>query len=145
MEREISKTVRRSLVVFNYLSLAVIVILVHLGSAYGWDLRLILAGVLAGLAVLLATFLGVFWRTGLWHLAHATFENLDERQAHVMYESLRRSYSVFAVLCLIVLVVNSVAEMGNVPILVAVGLLYLAHTLPAAAVAWTEKEVLIDH
>ena len=143
MAREISKTQRRLLVVVNYLSLAAIVFLVHMGRAQGWDARLVLAGVLPAVAVLLATFVGVFWRTGLWQLAHASFDKIDERQAQVMYESLRRSYTVFALLCVVVLFVNAVAEKGHIPILIAAGLLYLAHTLPAAAVAWSEKEVLV--
>ncbi len=143
MAREISKTLRRLLVAVNYLSLAVIVFLIHVGRSRGWDTRLILAGIVPTAAVLIATFVGVFWRTGLWHLAHASFEKIDERQAQVMYESIRRSYSVFAVLCVVILFVNAVAERGHIPILIAGALLYLAHTLPAAAVAWSEKEVLL--
>ena len=142
MTREIKKRERRLLVVLNYLSLGAIVFLAHMGSAYGWNMRLNLVGILAAVAVLVVTFIGGFWRTGLWRLAHASFDNLDERQALVMYESLRRSYTVFALLCIVVLYVNAVAEQGHIPILVAAGLLYLAHTLPAAVVAWTEKEVL---
>jgi len=143
MAREISKTQRRLFVVVNYLSLVVIVFLVHVGRARGWDARLVLAGIVPAAGVLVATFIAGFWRTGLWQLAHASFEKIDERQAHVMYESLRRSYTVFALLCVVVLFVNAVAERGHIPILVAAGLLYLAHTLPAAAVAWSEKEVLV--
>ena len=142
MPREVSKTQRRLLVAVNYLSLAVIVFLVHVGRARGWDARMVLAGLLPTLAVLVATFVGVFWRTGLWQLAHASFDKIDERQVQVMYESIRRSYTVFAVLCVVVLFVNAVAEQGHIPILIAAGLLYLAHTLPAAAVAWSEKEML---
>jgi hypothetical protein len=142
MAREISKTQRRLLVVVNYLSLSVVVFFVHVGRAQGWDIGLVAAGILPSAGVLVATFVGVFWRTGLWRLSHASFDSIDERQAQVMYESLRRSYTVFAVLCLVVLYVNAVAERGHIPILVAAGLLYLAHTLPAAVVAWTEKEVL---
>ncbi|MGD9141485.1 MAG: hypothetical protein PVJ42_08090, partial [bacterium] len=133
MAGEISKTQRRLLVAVNYLSLALLVFMVHGGRARGWSAGVIVAGVLPVAGVLVATFVGVFWRTGLWHLSHAPFEKIDEREAQVMYESLRRSYAVFAVVCVIILLVNAVAEMGHIPILIAVGLLYLAHTLPAAA------------
>lgn len=143
MTREISRTQRRLLVAVNYLSLVALVFMVHVGRARGWSASIIVAGVLPTAGVLIATFVGVFWRTGLWHLSHAPFEKIDEREAQVMYEALRRSYAVFAVVCVIVLLVNAVAEMGHVPILVAAGLLYLAHTLPAAATAWSEKQVLV--
>ena len=143
MQREIPKTQRRLLVTVNYVSLAAVVLLVHAGRARGWNSALILGGVLPTAAVLVATFVGVFLRTGLWRLAHASFEAIDERQAQVMYESVRLSYTVFAIVCVVVLFINAVAERGHIPILVAGALLYLAHTLPAAAVAWREKEVLI--
>ena len=143
MAKEISRTQRRVLVAVNFVSLAAIVFMVHVGRGRGWDVRLILAGIIPAAGVLTATFIGVFWRTGLWQLAHASFDRIDERQAQVMYESLRRSYTVFALLCVVVLFVNAVAERGHIPILIAGALLYLAHTLPAAAMAWNEKEVLL--
>jgi len=144
MPREISKTNRRLLVIVNYVSLISVAFLVHAGRMYDWDTRVRLAGILASCGVLLLTFTLVFWRTGLWQMAHASFEKLDERQVHVMYESLRHSYVIFTLLCVVLLYANAVAERGHIPILIAAGILYLAHTLPAAAAAWNEKEVLID-
>jgi mannose/fructose/N-acetylgalactosamine-specific phosphotransferase system component IIC len=145
MAHEVPKSQRRLLVVINYMSLGAIAFLVHVGSVYGWDARLRLVGILVALAALVITFVAVFWKTRLWQMAHASFERLDERQIQVMYDSLRHSYSVFALLCLVVLYVNAVAERGHIPILIAAGLLYLAHTLPAAFVAWTEREILIEN
>jgi hypothetical protein len=144
MVREIPKSQRRLFVVINYVSLGAIAFLVHMGDAYGWDARLRLVGILAALAVLVMTFVAVFWKTRLWQMVHTSFQKLDERQIQVMYDSLRHSYSVFAVLCLVVLYVNAVAERGHIPILVAAAILYLAHTLPAAFVAWTEREILVE-
>jgi hypothetical protein len=143
MVREISKAQRRLLVAINYVSLAVIVFMVHVGRPQNWDVRQVLAGAVPAAAVLAATFIAVFWRTGLWKIAHASFEKIDERQVQLMYESIRRSYTVFALLCVVILFANAVAERGHIPILIAAGLLYLAHTLPAAAVAWSEKEVFV--
>lgn len=145
MQQEISRTNRRLLVAVNYLSLASVVFLVHVGRHRGWGAAHILTFLLPGLAVLVATFVGVFWRTGLWRLAHASFDRIDERQVQVMYEATRISYAIFAVLCVVVLFVNAVAERGHIPILIAGGLLYIAHTLPAAAAAWSEKEVLVGN
>jgi hypothetical protein len=127
----------------NYLCVAAIAFLVHVGALCGWDIRLRLTGIAVSAVLGLVTFYRVFWRTRLWQLAHASFARLDERQVQVMYESLRRSYWMFTILCLVVVYVNAVAERGHVPILVAGCILYLAHTLPAAVLAWREKEVLI--
>jgi hypothetical protein len=143
MTREISKSERRLLVSVNYLSILVIVLIAHAGGEYGWSSRLRIIAMLASAGVLLATFIAVFWRTRLWQTTHASFDRLDERQVQVMYDSLRSSYSIFVILCLVILYLNSVAGEGSIPILVAGAMLYLGHTLPAAVVAWTEKEVLI--
>lgn len=145
MVREIPKSQRRLLVVVNYVSLGAVAFLVHVGNLYGWGAQLRIFTILAALAALVVTFIAVFWKTRLWRMVHTSFETLDERQIQVMYDSLRHSYSVFTVLCLVVLYVNAVAERGHIPILVAAALLYLAHTLPAAFVAWTEKEILVEH
>jgi hypothetical protein len=143
MALEISKKDRRIRVTANYLCVAVIACLVHVGDVMNWDLTLRLAGILVALAIGIVTFIGVFWKTRLWQVAHASFDKLDERQVQVVYESLRHSYRAFALVCLVVIYVNAVAGRGHVPILVAASVLYLAHTLPAAIMAWTEKEILV--
>ena len=143
VKREMSRSERRAGVVVNYFSVTAIAFLVHVGAVYGWDVRLRLAGIFAALGLGIATFIRVYWRTRLWQLVHSSFVKLDERQVQVVYESLRYSYMIFTILCLVVVYINSVVERGHVPILVAAGILYLAHTLPAAVLAWKEKEILI--
>lgn len=143
MERQMSKTDRCIGVIVNYLCVAAIALLVQTGDVVTWSIPLRLVGILAALVVGLITFIRVYWRTGLWKLAHASFKKLDERQVQVMYDSLSHSYAVFTIVCLVIVYLNALVERGPVPIVVAGSLLYLAHTLPAAVVAWTEKEVLI--
>jgi hypothetical protein len=143
MTRELTKSERRVGVVLNYICVAAIAFLVHIGSVYGWDVRVRLAGIFAALGLGIATFIRVYWRTRLWQLAHSSFVKLDERQVQIVYESLRYSYMIFTILCLVVVYINAVVERGHVPILVAAAILYLAHTLPVAVLAWKEKEVLI--
>jgi hypothetical protein len=143
VKREMSRSERRAGVVVNYFSVTAIAFLVHVGAVYGWDARLRLAGIFAALGLGIATFIRVYWMTRLWQLVHSSFVKLDERQVQVVYESLRYSYMIFTILCLVVVYINSVVERGHVPILVAAGILYLAHTLPAAVLAWKEKEILI--
>ena len=141
--KELTKSERRVGVGLNYICVIAIAFLVHVGNVYGWNLRLRLAGIFVALALGIATFIRVYWRTRLWQLAHSSFVKLDERQVQIVYESLRYSYMIFTILCLVVVYINSVVERGHVPILVAAGILYLAHTLPAAVLAWREKEVMI--
>ena len=143
MEHQISKTDRRIGVIVNYLCVAAIGFLIHAGDVMAWSVVVRLVGVLAALGVGLITFIRVYWRTGLWKLAHASYQKLDERQVQLMYDSLSHSYAVFTIVCLVIVYLNAVIERGPVPIVIAGSILYLAHTLPAAVVAWTEKEVLI--
>jgi hypothetical protein len=144
MTYRISRSHRRVYVVSNYLCVAIVAALVDIGRAAGLDMLLLLAAVGVTLTVGIVTFINVYWKTHLWQLSHASFDRLDERQVQIFYESLRHSYSVLAVICLIILYANAVAGKGPIPILIAAGILYLAHTLPAAILAWTEKEVLME-
>ena len=139
---EISKSERRTSVILNYLSVVVIAIVVDMRDPLGWGAVPVILVACGALTLGLTTFIRVFWRTRLWKITHAGFKGLDERQVQVVYGALRNSYSIFAIVCVVILYVNSVLETGHIPILAAASVLYLAHTLPAAVVAWTEKEIL---
>ena len=139
---EMSKSDRRTSVILNYLSAVVIAAVVDMRGTLGWGALPVILAACGALALGLATFIRVFWRTRLWKITHAGFRGLDERQVQVVYGALRNSYSIFAIVCLVILYVNSVLETGHIPILVAALVLYLAHTLPAAVLAWTEREIL---
>lgn len=139
---EMSKSDRRTSVIMNYASVAAIAIVVDMRDALGWGAVPVMLSACGALALGLITFIRVFWRTRLWKITHAGFKGLDERQVQVVYGALRNSYSIFAIVCLVILYVNAVIEKGHIPILLAGAVLYSAHTLPAAVVAWTEKEIL---
>jgi hypothetical protein len=140
--REISRTERRAGVILNYLGVGLIALVVDMRGSLGWGTTPVIIVVCAATVLGLVTFIRVFWRTHLWKMTHAGFTHLDERQVQVVYESLRNSYSIFAIVCLAILYINAVIAKGHIPILVAAAVLYVAHTLPAAVVAWTEKEIL---
>jgi hypothetical protein len=129
-------------VILNYLSVVVLAIVVDMRASLGWGNVPVLLTALGALVLGCISFVRVFWRTGLWKFTHSGFKRLDERQVQVVYEALRNSYWIFAVICLGILYVNAVLERGHIPVVVAGSILYLAHTLPAAVVAWTEKETL---
>jgi hypothetical protein len=136
-----SRSDRRTGVIINYICLAAIVMVVDMRDVLGWGTLPTVITLCAATALGLVTFTRVFWRTRLWKITHAGFAMLDERQVQVVYDSLRISYWMFTIVCLVILYVNSVAERGHIPVLVAGSVLYLAHTLPGAVVAWTEEEV----
>lgn len=103
----------------------------------------LLGGMAVMLVVVVASFVATFWRTKLWHLVHRRSELLDEREMRVVHEAVNRSYAVFSVLCLALLLILLQFEPEVPPagkVLLA-GLIYLAHMLPAMFVAWSEREV----
>jgi hypothetical protein len=142
--REMSVSDRRTGVILNYLSVAVLAIVVDMREVLGWGLTPVIVAACGAVILGLVTFIRTFWRTRLWKITHAGFAGLDEREIQVVYGALRNSYWIFAIVCLLILYSNAVMEKGHIPVLVAASLLYLAHTLPAAVVAWTEKQVPTD-
>jgi hypothetical protein len=139
---EMTKPVRRLSVFLNYLCVALLILFIDARHVLGWGTVPVAIAACGAFVLGLITFIRVFWRTGLWKVTHAGFRHLDERQVQVAYAALRNSYWIFAIVCLAILYVNSVIEKGHIPVLVAAAVLYLAHTLPAAVMAWTEREVL---
>jgi hypothetical protein len=63
----------------------------------------------------------------------------------VMLNSLKYSYSVFTIIVLVIVYGFAIAEQGPVDVVIAVCLLYIAHTLPAAIVGWKEKFIQDSH
>ena len=74
-------------------------------------------------------------------MVHTSLKNLDEREMQVVLNALRYAYSIFAIICLIIIYAFAIAEYQPIDVLLAGGLLYLAHTLPAAIVDWNEKVI----
>ena len=135
-----SLAMRRGGVIVNYLTLVVFLILFFVVRNTGWDWKLV-AGAVVSLIIFVWTFIVIHPKTGLWKLVHMRFDKLDEREALVNYEALRLSYGIFAVICLLIIFINSAVERGNIHVLIAASLLYIAHTLPSSIIAWKEKEV----
>lgn len=106
---------------------------------------MIAIGMALVLSIVLISFIFGFAKTGLWRMVHAKANELDERQIMVTHESLRYSYGIFSILTLLVIFTNELLEeftIVDLPLLpIFAVLLYLAHTLPAMIIAWTEKEI----
>jgi hypothetical protein len=143
MEVRTSREMRRALVAVNYLSLLLFLLCYYLGVIRGWNLAL-QTSVLILLAVSLTSFIFVHMRTGLWRLAHAKQEELDERQIQVTHEALRYSYAIFTVSCLLIMGFNAITGHSGhymFDIVLPVSFIYFAHSLPSSVLAWTEREV----
>ena len=74
-------------------------------------------------------------------MVHKSEEHLDEREIQILLNALRRAYTGFTVICLIIIYGFAIAENEPINVLIAGALLYLAHTLPAAIVGWNEKVI----
>jgi len=137
-----TKSHHRLGVTLNYLSLTLLVALTYYMEAFGWNA--IASGCIALAAlVLVITLIQFHIRTGLWRLVHTGRENLNEKQTPMIYRSLHRSYGLFAIISLVVLLWKSVFPGPNPNLIVVfAALLYLAHTLPSAVIGWNEKDTL---
>ena len=126
----------------NYLSILLVLVLFYLGKYAGWNIPLIIGGG-AALVVAIATFVIFHFRTRLWKLVHAPIKELDERELQVTDKALRYAYSIFSIICLLMLAYcfYNLTESRNSAMgaLVFFSLIYLAHTLPSSIIAWMEK------
>jgi hypothetical protein len=133
----LSRGFRRIGVLINYAALSFILLFGVFSGSSGWTDAFRLAFWVAVLAVLI-TFLPLHLRTGLWRLAHARADTLDERELQQNLNSLRYAYLGFSIASLLVLLTLILLEgAGQIQMLIVFwALLYLAHTLPSAVLAW---------
>ncbi|MFC2088211.1 hypothetical protein ACFLSX_01290 [Calditrichota bacterium] len=89
--------------------------------------------------MLFVSFLKAFIKTSFWKMVHTSNQNLDEREKQIVLNALKYSYSIFTVICLVIIYVFAVVKPDFVDVVLAGGLLYLAHTLPATIVGWKEE------
>lgn len=140
MNKQISRASRRFWVIINYLGIFMILGFFYSGKASGWSPAFTIAILLVA-SVLVISFIYGFGITHLWKLVHTSTRKLDERQIQVVNRALKVSYSVFAVSILLIVYLYALIIEKPIDVVMAICMLYLAHTLPAAVLAWTEKEV----
>lgn len=138
---------RRLMLVLNYLCLLTMNVCFYFAWAYQDMNHVIDALGIGSLLIVVATFFQLFLRTGLWRLTHTDTDSLDEREIEITHEALRYSYSWFSIVCLVIIFTHAVVYrlVPDVDFAISVplagSLLYLAHTLPGAVLAWREKEM----
>ena len=139
-KNSMSKQNRKLWIIINYLSIISILSFFYAGKYYNWPVIVLVCEAVSFL-LLLISFIKVYIKTQLWRMSHTSANNLDERQLQVMLISLKYSYSIFTIITLLIIYGFAVAELGPIDVVLAVCLLYLAHTLPAAIVGWKEKVI----
>ncbi len=142
MNKNISISNRRIGVMINFIALFLLVFvfeLINLDLGLGRVAALIL--IVIFFITVIASFVYIYGKTGLWKLSHQHIRLLDERQAQVLTNAIRISYSVFVILTLIIIYGYALIRKGPIDVVIAAALIYMAHILPASILAWTEREV----
>ena len=97
------------------------------------------------LAVTAVTFRPLYWKSGIWKLTHAGQDELDEREIMVTQSALSRSYGWFAIICLLIMLAQSIVSRMNIcpkysiTVPLVGSLIYFAHTLPGAFIIWRRQ------
>jgi len=132
------KKSRRSSVILNYLSIILILIIFYLVKLLGIS-KIYLLFEIIPIVILIITFKSAFLNTNFWKMTHTSSKKLDERELQVVYKATTFSYTIFTILCLIIIYTFHLTGIGSIDVVLAAALLYFAHTLPAAIIAFTEK------
>ena len=133
---------RRLVVVINYGFLLLSLLLSLAGHSFGFTSAIIVCFWMS-VVVVLVTFYPLHIRTGLWGLAHAKVDRMDEREIQQTLGALRHAYVVFSIFTLIVVLIAVILDLGgqSLQLVIFWVLLYLAHTLPSSILAWTATRV----
>ena len=129
-----------SAVVINYVSLIFMLVIFYAIQWLGLNKLFILVEIML-LLILITSFNSAFKKTGLWKFVHKPQKHLDERELQIIHKAIRHSYGIFVILCLVLIMLFAVAEGKPIDMVLASSLIYLAHTLPAAVIAFSEEEI----
>jgi hypothetical protein len=106
-----------------------------------WLLAMLLSLVVGGFS-----FYIIHIKSDIWKLTHKRTAQLDERELKLTQEALSKSYSLFTLICLLAFYLillaykdplnYSFASFKSQLALFAFLMIYVAHTLPGAFIAW---------
>lgn len=127
-------------VVINYVSLILMLVIFYAVHWLGLNRIFIIFEILP-LCAIIISFNYAFNKSGLWKLVHKSQKTLDERELHIVHKAIKYSYSMFVIICLVLIFLFAVAEGRPIDVLLATSLIYLAHTLPAAVISFSADEI----
>lgn len=134
----------RKLVALNYGALLLLNVMFYLAWITDPSKIVDVVGMLC-IPVVGLTFRPLFLKSGIWKLTHAKQDDLDEREIKVTQSALSESYGWFSVICLLIMLVQSIVSRMNIcpkftiTVPLVASLIYFAHTLPGAFIAWRER------
>ncbi len=140
------KNPKRSMIVINYLSLMVLVILMRLLPDYKEEIWFI--GCLAVSAVIWSvTYFAAYLQSGLWRLVHSINGHSSPELKETAGLVAIRSYQIFTLVVLTIAVAGILFQRDRISIgpVEVVAFLYFAHVLPATVIAWTRMEIPHDN
>lgn len=136
------KSQNRLWILLNLISLVLLLTFFYLGKYGNGEMIFIIAEIISIILFVLSLYLGLI-KTKFWKLVHSKSKNLDEREMGAILTALKYSYSIFTIVSLSIMYTFAVTDLLFIDIMLAGGLLYLAHALPAAILGWNEK-IIID-
>lgn len=133
-----SKTKGRAALIINFCSVIFLIVVFEILKNANQNALLVFL-LLALLAIAISSFIYAYIQTGSFKFVHAKSEKMDERETQLVGKALRYSYSFFTIVVLVIIYVYALVENGPIDVVIAAGLLYFAHTLPAAILTWWGK------
>ena len=130
---------RRVGVVSSFLSLFLIASVFEFCRLNEWCDFLIGIEIFSIIILLISLFF-TYYKTGLWSFSHRPLEKLDEREIALTSKSLRKSYAIFTVSILLLVMATSLAGF-SVHMVTVSSLILFSQILPASVIAWSEREI----
>lgn len=134
------KKINRTAVVINYVSLILMLVIFYVVKLLDCNKIFLILEILPLIAIIIS-FNYAYNRSGLWKLVHRSQKKLDERELQIVHRAIKYSYTMFVIISLVLILLFAVAEGRPIDALLAACLIYLAHTLPAAVIAFSGEEI----
>ena len=127
-------------VVINYVSLISMLVIFYVVKILDCNKFFLILEIVPLIAIIIS-FNFAFGKSGLWKLVHRSQKQLDERELQIVHKAIKYSYTIFVIISLVLIYLFAVAEGRPIDVLLAASLIYLAHTLPAAVIAFSGEEI----
>ena len=134
------KNVNKFAVVINYVSLMLMLVIFYAIKLLDCNKFFLILEIIPLIAIIIS-FNFAFNRSGFWKLVHRSQKKLDERELQIVHTAIKYSYTIFVIISLVLIFLFAVAEGKPIDVLLAACLIYLAHTLPAAVIAFSGEEI----
>ena len=127
-------------VVINYISLMFVLIIFYVVKVLDCSKFYLFLEIIP-LIIMRISFNIAYHKSGLWKFIHKSQKTLDERESQILYRSIRMSYNIFVILCLMMILIFAVLEGSPIDVVLVVSFGYISHTLPAAVIVFSEEEI----